>query len=179
MIKESSPLVSAARALEGELLSLESMTRAARKIPLNSEKNITRAAKELEALLAVPDRMAAGLQALATAMAAMQARQEAALEPLSTFATQIQARHQRLRELMQAYADLGSAAAEVTARIQSSEGDRAAALIDVEAQLGRIVVDAKALFDAAHSDDFPELAREADTLKQRVSSLRRRLDSKA
>jgi uncharacterized coiled-coil DUF342 family protein len=178
-LKESSVLVGAARALEAELLNLESLTRAARKIPLNSEKNITRAAKELEAALTLPDRMAAGLQALASAMATMQARQQAALEPLAEFATQIQARHQRLTEHMRAYAALGSAAAEVTARIQSNEGDRAGVVSDVEAQLARIASNAKALFDAAHADDFPELAREADALKQRASSLRRRLDSKA
>jgi len=176
-LKESSVLVDAARALEAELLNLESMTRAARKLPLNTEKNITRAAKELEEVLGLPERMAAGLQALASAMATMQARQEAALEPLAAFAAQIQARHQRLSEHMQAYAALGSAAAEVTARIQSTEGDRAAVLSDVEAQLTRIAANAKALFDAAHADDFPELARDADALKQRASSLRRRLDS--
>jgi len=178
-LKEPSALVRAARSLEAELLNLESISRAARKIPLNSEKNITRAAKELEEALKLPDRMAAGLQDLAAAMASMQARQQATLEPLAAFATQIQARHQRLSEHMQAYAALGNAAAEITARIQSDDGERAAVLSDVEAQLARLAADAKTLFDAAHADDFPELAREADVLKQRASSLRRRLDSKA
>ena len=177
-LKEPSELVRAAQALEAEVLNLESIGRAARKIPLNSEKNIARAAKDLEEALTLPDRMAAQLQALASAMATMQARQQAALSPLAAFASQIQARHQRLREHMQAYAGLGSAAAEVTARIQSGDGERAAVLSDVEEQLARLAANAKALFEAAHADDFPELAREADALKQRALSLRRRLDSK-
>ena len=178
-LKEPSTLVSAARALEAELLNLESITRAARKIPLTSEKNITRAAKELEEALTLPERMAAGLQALGSAMASMQARQQAALEPLAALAAQIQARHRRLSEHREAYAALGRAATEITARIQTANGEPAAVSSDVEAQLARIVADAKALFEAARSDDFPELAREAEAVKQRASSLRRRLDSKS
>jgi chromosome segregation ATPase len=178
-LKEASALVSAARSLEADLLHLESITRAARKIPLTTEKNITRAAKELEQALTLPHRMAAGLQALAAAMSTMQARQQAALEPLAAFASQIQVRHQRLSEHMEAYAALGRAAAEVTTRIQAAGGDPAAVWSEVDAQLARIAADAKSLFDSAHAEDFPELAREADALKQRASSLRRRFDSKS
>jgi uncharacterized coiled-coil DUF342 family protein len=176
--KEPSALVSAANALEAELLQLESISRAARKIPLTSEKSIARATKELTEALTLPDRMAAGLQALASAMASMQARQQAALEPLAAFASEIQQRHQRLLEHMQAYAALGTAAAEVTARIQAGDGERAAVVSDVAAQLGRIAENARALFELTHAEDFPELAREADALKQRASALRRRLDGK-
>jgi chromosome segregation ATPase len=175
--KALSPLLQAATVLETELLQLESITRAARKIPLDSEKNIVRAAKGLEEALALPDRLAAGLAALASAMATMQARQQAALEPLTALASEIQARHRRLSEHMQAYSALGAAAAEVTARIQSKEGERTSVLIDVDAKLREIAGDARALFDAAHADDFPELAREADALKQRAAALRRRLDA--
>jgi hypothetical protein len=176
--KDPSALLRAASALETELLQLEAISRAARKIPLTSEKNIARAARELEEALTLPDRLAAGLQALASAMATMQARQQAALEPLSAFASEIQRRHQRLAEHMQAFAALGTAAAEVTARIQGGEGERAAILSDVDAQLKKISDDARALFDVAHAEDFPELAREADALKQRAASLRRRLEPK-
>jgi chromosome segregation ATPase len=175
--KALSPLQQAATTLETELQQLESICRAIRKIPLNSEKNIVRAAKGLQEALALPDRLAAGLSALATAMATMQARQQAALEPLTAFATEIQGRHQRLSDHMQAYAALGAAAAEVTARIQSQEGERGSMLLDVDAQLTKIGGDARALFDAAHADDFPELAREADALKQRAAALRKRLET--
>jgi len=175
--KEESPLSLAAAALEAELAHLESLARAARKIPLTSEKNITRAAKDLQELLALPERLAAGLQSLASAMASMQARQQAALEPLAAFAGEIQRRHERLRSHMQTFSALGVAAAEVTARIASGEGERAEVLRDVDAQLAAIARDARSLFEVAHAEDFPELAREADALKQRAGALRRRLDS--
>jgi hypothetical protein len=176
--KDPSPLLRAASSLEADLLQLESISRAARKIPLTSEKNIARAARELQEALTLPERLAAGLQALASAMATMQARQQAALEPLATFAGEIQQRHKRLAEHMQAFAALGTAAAEVTARIQGGEGERAAIVSDVDAQLAKISESARALYEVVHAEDFPELAREADALKQRAAALRRRLEVK-
>jgi chromosome segregation ATPase len=177
--QEVAELVRAAEALESELLKLESLSRAARKIQLNSERNITRAAQELTSVASLQEAMGAGLQALAQAVAQMQARQQAALEPLAAFANEIQARMQRLSEHMQTYATLGAAAGEVTSLIQSSDGDHGAVLKDVTTLLDKIAEGARALFDIARADDFPDLLREADSLRQRVTTLRKRLGAKA
>ena len=48
---------------------------------------------------------------------------------------------------------------------------------DVRAKLATLGDDAKTLFEAARADDFPDVAREADALAKRVTSLLRRLDS--
>ena len=77
---------------------------------------------------------------------------------------------------MEAFAGLGRAAGEVSAALAtagdaSDEVARAAA----EARMQDIADAARALFEAARDDDFPEIAREADVLKQRMASLRRRL----
>jgi len=177
--KDLPDLTRAAEALENELSRLESMSRSVRKIRLNSEKNIAKAASELHEALTLPERLGAGLAALAKAMAEMQARQTAALEPLAAFASEIQRRMELLQSHMQAFAELGKLAQEVTSMLQGSEGEggRAVLVDGAEAKLAQIAVGAKALFDAAHADDFPEVAREADTLKQRVQALRRRLES--
>jgi hypothetical protein len=171
-------LVRAAQALEDDIVRLESVQKSLRKIRLNSEKSITRAAKELNEAVVLPERLASGLQALAAAMANMQVRQQAALEPLAAFASDIQGRMQRLGEHMQAFALLGQAAGEVTALLQANEGDRTAIVAEVDAQLTKISEGARAVFDAARADDFPDVAREADALKQRVTALRRRLETK-
>jgi chromosome segregation ATPase len=168
-------IVQAAETLEGELVRLETLARAAQKHRLDSEKNITRAAKELSEALALPERMAAGLRSLGLAMQQMEARQQAALEPLALFANEIQARMQKLAEHMQSFAALGQAAAEATALLQAG-GERTALLEGAKAQLNRIADDARALFEAARADDFPEVAREADTLKQRLLALTRKLE---
>src|SRR4051794_9951052 len=96
-------LVRAAQALEDELVRLEDLSRSVRKIRLHSEKNLGRAAKELNEALALPERLAEGLRGLAGAMERMQQRQLAALEPLATCATEIQQRVQRLETHMAAF----------------------------------------------------------------------------
>ena len=168
-------LVRAAEALEREITSLEAQSRATRKIPLNSERNITRAAKELAEAAQFQERLAAGLQALASAMAELQARQQAALEPLAAFANETQARMELLSEHMRAFGLLGAAAGEVTAMIQTG-GDRAEVVTAVDAQLTAIENGARALLDAARGDDYPDVVREADSLRQRVAALRKKLD---
>lgn len=172
-------LVRAAQALESELAKLESLSRTVRKIRLNSERNIGRAAKELTETATLQEGLAAGLQLLATAMANMQARQQAALEPLAEFANEIQARMQLLREHMQAFAALGAVATEVTTLIQSTDGDHGTLVETVNAQLTQISDSARGLAEAANSNDFPDVAREADALRQKVGALRRKIDPKA
>lgn len=175
--KDVSDLERAAEALEAELARLENMSRTVRKIRLNSEKNIAKAAGELNEALALPERLGAGLAALARAMGEMQTRQTAALEPLAAFASEIQARMELLQSHMQSFAELGRLAQEVTGMLQGNVGERAVLVEGAEARLGQIAVGAKALFEAAQADDFPEVAREADTLKQRVQALRRKLET--
>ncbi|HEX4338298.1 MAG TPA: hypothetical protein VH062_20475 [Polyangiaceae bacterium] len=166
-------LTRAADALESELANLERLSRSVRKLRLDSDRNIARAATELNEALALPGRLAAGLGTLAAAMQEMQERQQAALEPLTACATAIQERSRLLGEHMQEYAELGEAAAETTALLQS--GDASTVLDDVTVRLGDIVERAKALFEKARTDDFPDVAREADALRQRIASVRRRL----
>jgi DNA repair exonuclease SbcCD ATPase subunit len=177
--QDASELVNAAQALENELLKLEALSKSVRKLRLSSEKTITRAAKELSEALSLQGGLAEGLQALAASMAQMQTRQSAALEPLAAFASELQQRMLKLREHMDGFGALGKAAGEVSSLLQSEDQERSAVLAQADAQLTKIADGARALFDAAHADDFPEVAREADALKQRVAALRRRLDGKA
>jgi chromosome segregation ATPase len=169
-------MVRAAEALEEEIVRLEAISRSSRKIRLNSDKNIARAAAELNEALTLPERLAERLRALATAMGNMQERQQAALEPLAAFALEIQQRKQRLEGHMHSFATLGKAAGEINAQLQLAAGqaDRAAVAL-AEARLQELSDAARALFEAARDDDFPEVAREADVLKQRMAALRKRL----
>jgi hypothetical protein len=169
-------LVRAAEALETELVRLETLSRAIRKLRLDSEKSIAKAAKELNEAMAVPERLSAGLQGLAAAMQQMQVRQQAALEPLAASAAEIQQRMQKLGEHLQAFAALGKVAAEVTALLQSKEGDESAKIDRARTELAALGEGARRLFEAARDDGFHEVARDAEALKQRISSLRKRLE---
>lgn len=172
--KDVPEIIRVATALETEIATLEALSRSARKLPLSSEKNIVRAAKDLSEALALQERLSEKLRELAAAMAGMQLRQQAAILPLAEFAAEIQRRMQRLEVHAQAYAALGKSAGEVTALVQS-EAERGAVLEQVHGRLSEIESGARALIEAARSDDFPDVVREADTLKQRVLSLRKRL----
>lgn len=173
--KDVPELVRAAEALETELANLEALSGTVQRIRLDSEKNIARAARELSEALELPERLAQGLAGLAAAMQHMQARQNAALEPLSGRASDIQKRKRRLDEHMERFAALGQTAGDVSKLLES--GVKNPLVIgDVRAKLATLGDDAKTLFEAARADDFPDVAREADALSKRVTSLLRRLE---
>jgi hypothetical protein len=50
-----------------------------------------------------------------------------------------------------------------------------AGLAETDRRLQEIADAARALFEAARDDDFPEIAEQADVLKQRMTALRKRL----
>jgi chromosome segregation ATPase len=177
--RQTPEIVRAAGALEDELEKLEALSRAVRKIRLDSEKSISKAARELNEAVAMPERLGERLRTLAAAMQEMQQRQQAALEPLAVRATEIQQRMQLLGEHMQAFARLGESAGQLTALLRSEQRQSPSALEQVEAQLAQIAEGARALFDQARADDFPDVARQADALKQRIAALRGRLGGKA
>ena len=177
--KQTSAIVRAAEALENELEELETLSRTICKIRLDSEKNITKAARGLNEATTIPERLGEKLRALAAAMQEMQQRQQAALEPLTARATEIQQRMQRLGEHMQAFAKLGEAAGQLTTLLQSEQRESPSAIEQAEAQLAQIAEGARALFEQARADDFPDVARQADALKQRIAALRGRLGRKA
>jgi hypothetical protein len=172
--KPSSEIVSAAQELEDELARLEALSRSTRKMRLTSDKNLARAASELQETMAIPDRLAERLQTVSAALVRMQQRQQAALEPLAAFAIELQQRAELLSNHMQAFGALGQAAGEVNEQLAAARGDRAA-FAKAEARLAEISEQARALFEAARGDDFPDIAREADVLKQRMAALSKRL----
>jgi hypothetical protein len=174
--KPQSEIVRVAEALEDELALLETISSSARKIRLTSDKNIKRAAAELSETLTLPDRLAQRLTDVSAAMMRMEERQRAALEPLAAFAAELRGRMQLFARHMETFAVLGSSASELNAALTAGSKDRAD-LARAEAKLHEISEQARALFEAARADDFPEIAREADVLKQRMAALGKRLAS--
>jgi hypothetical protein len=172
--KQASDIVRAAQALEDEIVRLEALSRSVRKIRLSSDKALARAAAELNETLALPDQLAQRLQAVAAALGRMQERQQVALAPLAAFAGELQQRAQLFGEHMQRFGALGQAAGELNAELAASQGDRAG-FARAEARLQELSDGSRAVFEAARAADFPEIAREADVLKQRMAALRKRL----
>jgi hypothetical protein len=180
---QASELVRCAEVVERELRRFEELSRSARKHELSSEKNIARAARELQQALEQQERLAQELRALGQAMLGMQARQEAAMTPLETRANEIQSRMARHSEHMQRFAALGMKAKETVAALleisSSSDGGQgsqeASLLIDADESVRGLLDESKAIAEAARADEFPDIAREAHALEQRVQAMRERL----
>lgn len=182
-VTQASELVRCAEVVERELRRLEELSKSARNISLTSEKNIARTARGLQQAIEQQERLAQELRALGQAMQAMQARQEAAMLPLAPRATELQARLERHSEHMQRFQALGVKAKDAVAaliELSSSRGEgndeeSASFLIDADERIRGLVDDARAMAEAARADEFPDIAREAHALEQRVQAMRQRL----
>jgi hypothetical protein len=172
--KKVPELVHAAEELESELERLEALSEVAQRTRLDSEKNIAKATKELGEVLEMPNRLGARLGNLATAMQGVQARQKAALDPLAARTDAILERKLKLEEHMRAFAMLGKAT-EDAITLLNSEQERSVLIEDLKTKLLAIADDARTLFEAARTDDFPEVARESDALSKRAAALRQKL----
>jgi chromosome segregation ATPase len=173
-------LGAAAQTIENDQKRLEELARALQKTKLQTEKNINRAARELQEALGQQESLAVSLRALGQAMVRMQERQQAAVNALSERATEIQTRRMRLSEHMIRYATLGSKAAELLEAMSAALGQptQSQAVAEANAKLDAVVEEAAALSREARDEDFTEVAHEADVLKQKFQAIRTQLGSR-
>ena len=179
MPKETSELVLAAQKIEADQQRLEDLAYALEKTKLQSEKHISRAARELQDALAQQEELAVSLRALGAAMAKMQERQLAAVTALSSRAQEIQTRRLRLSELMTAYASLGQKAGELLQTIADTldAADKGAAVDAAHKALVPIIEEATTLSKTAREEDFADVAHEADVLKQKFQGIKNQLST--
>ncbi len=186
---ERPELVSAAEAVETEMRRLEELSAQACRTKLNTEKGIARAARELTDTMEQQRRLAATLTAFGEVIAGVQRREQAALEPINQHAAQIQQRMTRLAEHTRSYGALGLKANELAKLLQglaaspepeaeddaSKEERRSRVLIEVEQRFAALFEEAKALAELARAEEFSDVEREADALKQKMQAMRARL----
>jgi len=175
---KSSELAAAAAALDAEVKRFEELATVARKTPLNSEKNLERAAKALTEVAESDERLGAHVKALVDAITEIRDRQQAHAEEVHAVATQLQARTDDFQVLLKSFALLGEEAAKINALVQAiaaTKRDTAEATAQVAERLGEVqermslVADgAQALSKAATAKDFVDIARSADSLRQQL-----------
>jgi chromosome segregation ATPase len=176
----TSELVDAAVAIEAGLSALEEIAVGLEKQKLDTEKGIQRAARQLHEATEHQEKLAEALRSLAVVMGGLQKRQQGAVDALAKHANAIKFRSERMTEHMQAYAQLGAKAAtiaEMLGKMETHPGGAVTALSEVEGELGKIVDEAKRISDAAESENFTEIAREANALRQKLQSMRARLSA--
>lgn len=180
-----SPLVEAAELLDEELQRVGALSREAQRLPLVSRKNLERTGERLAELARADERIGPLLQRLLAAVSEIAARQQEDGARLEARAGELQRRRETYQRLLERYAALGAAAQELNQGLQALPRPRDAggphavdadALERVRAEVSALVASAAAMSEAARAEDFEELARDADGLRQALLAARNKLN---
>jgi chromosome segregation ATPase len=184
---DPSDLVRAAEALDLELKRFEDASESLEHLSLTSEKALQKAAKHLKEIVETEDRLGASVQALLAALNAARERQQKQAGAAQKYAQALQDRTAAFQRLLERYAALGSAAGEINELMQALGGSNGSSLgkpapdayekIDrADERLEQISKDADTLARQAQAEEFAELARHADSLKQQLVTARGKLN---
>ena len=191
MADEQTPPVSeslqeAAAAVDEELQHFEQLARAVQKMELNSEKSLSRAGRALVEAVECHERIVLRLKSLGAAVAQAQGRQQLATQSIEASARDVQRRTAEFTELGTGLAALGEEAHAITLLLQelspAPDSDDVVAPDDFTARFAHViermdqaVERAKALHRRALASDLLDVARQADSLSQKLDAARNRL----
>lgn len=181
-------LAAASAALEAELRRFEELSNAACKVPLDSQKNIERASRLTREAAESQERFGTHLRALVDAVASARDRQQANADALQVRVAEIQQRSGRYELLLQRFAGLGKRAAAIQEKVQQAaamkrDEEAPGAFAEVVSVIEQVQVDmadvaeeAADLTRTAAGEGLLDLARQADSLRQQVLSVRNRIN---
>ncbi len=167
-----SPLVAAAIALEEQLQRFHDGVDTFHKLPLTSKKNIDRATKMLNDLADGEQSLGTQVQALVQAVAGTRDQQNVSVEVIRAKAEELKSRAVAFQHLLTQFEAMGVAAAELNAKLQAS----GPAEVDLAAALTALAGQAETLMGSARAQDFDDVARLGDGLKQQLNAMRKRLE---
>jgi hypothetical protein len=185
--QEPTQLEQAAEGVEEELRRFEALADTVLRTPLDSEKNLERASKALREVAESDERLVAQLQKLVAAVGGVRDRQQEHARGVNARAEELQARTEAFQALLQRYAGLGRSASELNAVVQdiaarrqkatTPEDNRALAgsLEQLLERMGQVADEAQGLANSATADDFNDIARQADSLRQQLLSARNKM----
>ncbi|SEM41577.1 hypothetical protein SAMN05444354_116109 [Stigmatella aurantiaca] len=183
----SSELTSAAEALEAQLRRFESLSDQFRRSPLNSEKSLERASKLLRDVAEQDGVLNASVSALVAAVARTRDRQQQEADSVNAHALHLQERAELFKSLLERYGALGQSAAELNQRMQEFAVQRAQAqgeehnaalhqaLEGLQERMGQVAEEARAVVEQAETQDFADVGRQAESLRQQILSARNKL----
>jgi hypothetical protein len=177
--RAASELMAAALAFDEELESFGRLTEAARRGPLNSQKNLERAARMFDDIGESEKRLSQAAQTLVTALNAARQKQEAHALAIQERADLIEQRTAAAAGLLQRYGAMGGKASDLNQLAlgiaakhatgeRSDDADLLPALGEMRARMADVADGAKSLTAAAREADFEDIARQADSLRQQI-----------
>jgi hypothetical protein len=182
--KETPSLVAAATALDDELRVFDELAREAKEQRLNGQKALSRTAGLLNDSLGARTRIEEGVRRLVSEIGRAQERQQASIEILVEVAAQLELRTKQRGELLGRFAGLGASASRVNAlaadlalRRQggAAEPEILALLQEIQGQMTGVANEADELTEAAEKDGWPDIARQADAVRQQVNAVKSKL----
>jgi DNA repair exonuclease SbcCD ATPase subunit len=186
-VNSHSALIEAVRAFDAELERFSRAAGAACRRPLDSKRDLERAAAAVSDAADAEARLQECAQELARALQAAQADQQARAESLRTRAEEIRERLETYGKLATRYQQLGAegaALAEAAQKINalsrpserpSSRAELVVGLADLEQRVSELRATARALGADARASRFEDLAAESHAVEQTLSALRNKL----
>lgn len=169
---DGSELLEAAKAVETELERFEDATAAFEKISLTSQKNLERATKALNALADGEQRVLDEVQVMLKSVGPIRERVLAQVEHIRAKAEALRDRTVAFQSLEKELGSLGEIAATLSTKLKDPDSNSPVAL---DTEIGELTSRAKALADRAKADDFDDLHRVADGLRQQLLAVRAKL----
>ncbi len=177
-------LAAAAAAFEEELSRLQGLSADLARAPITSDKTLVRAQKALHEASDCQLRLAEKLQAVVRAIDVARATQEGCLGQMMQAADRVQTRAKELTVFIERFAGLGQRAHAMDEPVRAisarkAEGAATTELLqglhDVVARAESVIEEAQTLASDATLADWPDIAREATSLKQQLLAARNRL----
>lgn len=185
--KSPSELVAAAEALDSQLTRFESLAEQFDKTPLNSEKSLERASKLLRDVAEQDQTLNASVSALVAAVTGTRERQQKHADLVNARAQELQQRAETFKSLLERYGALGQSAAGLNQSMQEFAAQRAKAqtpeqnagllptLDALNQRMVEVAEEAQSVTKLAEEQDFTDVGRQADSLRQQLLSARNKL----
>jgi hypothetical protein len=182
--RKESPLVLAAAALDEELRRYDALAEEARRSQINSAKTLERAVRVVQESTSRNETVQEKLRGLVTQIEEARVRQVDSLNALLEAAQKAQARSQQYDDLLQRFAALGESARQVNELAADTETKRNAGASETEVlasleklqmQMATVVAEAEALAALATEQEWVDLERQADAVRQQVLAAKNKL----
>jgi hypothetical protein len=178
------PLVVAAAAVHDEVRGYAELAAEAKRLSLDGEKSLAKASRLLQEAAGRHDDVQKKVQSLVGEIEQVRRSQEESLTALMDLAQRLETRTARFRELSKRFGALGELAqgvnrlaGELSARKAggAAEQELLSGLRAIEEQVEQVVGAAGELSRDAQKDEWPEMARQADAVRQQVHAAKNKL----
>ena len=182
--KDVPPLVAAAAALDDELRGLTELARGTKGEALDGEKFMARATRALTASVDQQARIEQRLRELVAEIERARVAQQENIDVLVHVARDVEARAKSRDGLLARFGALGQSAGHVNVLAvelsrRKSEGADDTEVLErltaIELEMAGVVAEAEVLTEAAKAENWPEIARQADGVRQQMLAAKNKL----